>query len=150
MTASHPAGLVRADLTDAVEASRIALSTAERELHRSVVVRSRAAQALERTARQPGLDEDERARRRADYAAADRAVTDHRSEVERARELARAAKIVAAAFESATASAGPVAAALIELVGPTRSTAPRVRAARATARRATSAVRLPHTRPRTA
>ena len=150
MSASRPAGLVRTELADAVDASRIGLATAEHELHRSIVVRSRAGESLERTARAPGLDEDERARRRAEYAAADRAVAARRSEVDRARELARAAAVVADAFESEAASASPLAAALIELIGAARGTAPRARAARASARRTTPAVRLRSTRPRTA
>lgn len=158
MTAPQPAQIARAELADAVDASRIAVTTAERELRRSVVARSRAAEALERTARMPGLDEDERARRRADYTAADRAVAERRAAADRARDLARAAAVVADAFETEfetrfeteAASASRLAGALIDLVGSARGTGPRARTALAAARRATASARLRNTRPRTA
>lgn len=149
MAPSPSSALARTELAAAVEASRIALSTAESHLHRSLVARSRAAEALERTARQPGLDEDERSRRRADYAAAEGAVIARRSEVERARELVRAAEIVADAVESHAASASTLAAALIDVVDTRRGVAPRPRTALAAARRTSSPARFPRTRPRT-
>ncbi|HEY9307075.1 MAG TPA: hypothetical protein VIP82_04650 [Microbacterium sp.] len=108
---------VRADLADAVTASRSARAAAERELRLSVVMRSRAAVALERTAQRPGLDENGRARLRAEYAVADRAVAERRAAVDRAREFERAAAVVAQAFETEATSASPLAAALLALVG---------------------------------
>ncbi|WP_426323930.1 hypothetical protein [Microbacterium sp. E-13] len=148
MSASASAGAVRAELTEALAASRATRATAERELRLSVVARSRAGEALERTARRPGLHESERERLRAEYAAADRVVAERRAAVDKALEFERAATVVAEAFESEAASASPLAAALLELVGST--TASRGRTPRATARRAAPAVRLGAARPRTA
>ncbi|MEV5071076.1 hypothetical protein MRBLMI12_002695 [Microbacterium sp. LMI12-1-1.1] len=139
---------VRADLADAVAASRTAREAAERELRLSVALRARAGEALERTARRPGLDETERARLRAEYAAADAVVAQRRAAVDKALEFERAAAVVARAFETEAASASPLAAALLELVG-SRGVS-RGRAARASVRRTTPAVRLGGTRPRTA
>ena len=148
MTTSSPK-TVRAELVDALDASRTAREAAERELHRSVALRSRAADALERTARRPGLDETERARLRADYAAADRVVADRRADVEKAQQLERAAAVVAGAFEAEAASASPLAAALLELIG-SRGGSARTRTPRPAARRAAAAVAVRGTRPRTA
>lgn len=148
MSASTSAGAVRAELTGALEASRATRATAERELRLSVVARSRVGEALERTARRAGLDESERERLRAEYAAADRVVAERRAAVEKALEFERAALVVAQAFETEAASASPLAAALIELVGST--SASRGRTPRTTARRAAPAVRLGAARPRTA
>jgi len=146
--ASTSAGIVRAELAEALSASRAAREAAERELRLGVVVRSRAADALERTARRPGLDESERARLRAEYAAADRVVAERQAALDKAREFERAATVVAEAFESEATSASPLAAALLELVG--SRGASRGRAARTTPRRTPPAVRLGGTRPRTA
>ncbi|MFD4961158.1 hypothetical protein, partial [Microbacterium sp. NPDC058389] len=77
-----PVSDVRAELADAVGASRTSREAAERALRLAVAVRSRAAEALERTARQPGVDENERARLRAEYAAADSTVADRRAAVD--------------------------------------------------------------------
>jgi hypothetical protein len=56
--------------------------------------------------------------------------------------------VVAEAFEAEAASASPLAAALLELVGSKTGVAPRARTA--APRRAAPAVRLRGTRPRTA
>ncbi|MFB7894154.1 hypothetical protein ACFC1I_18275 [Microbacterium sp. NPDC056044] len=147
MTAASPK-TVRAELAEALAASRAAREGAERELHRSVALRSRAAEALERTARRPGLDESERAVLRAEYAAADRIVVQRRAAVDKAQEFERAASVVAGAFEAEAASASPLAAALLQLVGSKRSSTAR-RGALATGRTAPAArVRSP--RPRSA
>ncbi|MFK4807823.1 hypothetical protein ACI3KX_18335, partial [Microbacterium sp. ZW CA_36] len=94
---------VRADLADAVAASHTAREAAERELRLSVALRARAGEALERTARRPGLDETERARLRAEYAAADAVVAQRRAAVDKALEFERAAAVVARAFETEAA-----------------------------------------------
>ena len=146
MTASTAAA-ARIELADALDASRAARATAEHELRRSVVARSRAAEALERTARRPGVDEDERARLRAEYAAADRVVAERRAAVDRAREFERAAAVVADAFESEPAASNALAQALVELAGSARRGATRGRAALASARRAAPAVRPRGSRP---
>lgn len=148
--AASTAAAARIELADALDASRAARATAEHELRRSVVARSRAAEALERTARRPGVDEDERARLRAEYADADRVVAERRAVVDRAREFERAAVVVADAFESDTVSSNALAQALVELAGSARRGATRGRAALASARRAAPAVRLRGTRPRSA
>ncbi len=149
MTATSPAAPARTDLAEAVAASRLAREDVERELRRSIFLRNHAAEALERSAARPGLDEDERARLRAEYAAADLTVAERRAAVERAREFERAAVVVAGAVETA-ATAEPVAAALLDLIGAARSGAARGRSALASARRPAPAVRLRGTRPRTA
>lgn len=149
MAAPTSAAVARIELGDALEASRAARATAEHELRRSIIARSRAAEALERTAARPGVDEDERARLRAEYAAADRVVAQRQAAVDRAREFERAATVVADAFESDEAS-GVLAQALLELAGSARRGATRGRAALASARRAAPAVRLRGTRPRSA
>lgn len=149
MSASATAGAVRADLTDALSASRTAREAAERELRRSVALRSRAGEALERTAQRRGLAEDERARLRAEYAAADRVVAERQAALEKAREFERAAAVVAQAFDAEASSASPLAAALLELVGSKTGAAARARAGAPAARRA-PAVRLRGARPRTA
>ncbi|WP_203582311.1 hypothetical protein [Microbacterium hibisci] len=140
---------IRAELADARTASRTARETAERELRVSVVARSRVADALERTAARPGLEESERARLRAEYAAADRVVAERQAAVDKAREFEAAAAVVADAFEAEATSASPLAAALIQLVG-SKSSATRGRAVPASARRVAPAVRLRGTRPRSA
>jgi hypothetical protein len=145
--ASTPA--VRAELAGALDASRATREAAERELRRTIALRSRAGDALERTAGRRGVDEAERVRLRAEHAAADRVVAERRAAVDKAREFERAAIVVAEAFESEAASASPLAAALLELVG-SRSGSTRGRAPVAAARRAAPAVRLRNTRPRTA
>ncbi|WP_194397504.1 hypothetical protein [Microbacterium atlanticum] len=149
MSAATTAGAVRADLTDALAASRATRAAAERALRVSVVARTRAGEALERTAQRRGLDESERARLRAEYAAADRIVADRQAAVDKAREFERAAAIVADAFETEAASASPLAAALLELIGSKTGAAPRARKTPAP-RRTAPAVRLGGTRPRTA
>ncbi|WP_374977014.1 hypothetical protein ACEYYH_04200 [Microbacterium trichothecenolyticum] len=147
MTAASPK-TVRAELAEALDASRTAREEAERELHRSVALRSRAAEALERTARRPGLDESERECLRTEYAAADRVVAERRAAVDKAQEFERAASVVAGAFETEAASASPLAAALLQLVGSKRGSTAR-RGSLATGRTAPAArVRSP--RPRTA
>ncbi|MDR7188688.1 hypothetical protein J2Y46_001511 [Microbacterium sp. BE35] len=147
MTAASPK-TVRAELADALDASRVARETAERELHRSIALRSRAAEALERTARRPGLDESERARLRAEYAAADHVVAERRAVFEKRQEFERAASVVARAFEAEATSASPLAAALLQLVGSKRGGTAR-HGALASGRTAPAArVRSP--RPRTA
>jgi hypothetical protein len=147
MTAASTSA-VRAELAGALVASRAAREQAERELHRSVALRSRAGDALERTARRPGLDESERARLRAEYATADRAVAERRKALDKAQELEHAASVVAGAFEAEAASASPLAAALLQLVGSPHGGTAR-RGARASSGRAPAArVRSP--RPRTA
>ncbi|GAA5093596.1 hypothetical protein GCM10025760_24000 [Microbacterium yannicii] len=108
---------VRAELAGALDASRLAREAAERELHRSIAVRSRAAETLERTAERRGIEESERVRLRGEYAAADRVVAEQRAAVEKARQFERAAAIVADAFETEATSASPLAAALLALVG---------------------------------
>ena len=144
-------GILRTELDSAVAASREAREAAERELHRTRAVRSRAAEALERTARRPGCDEDERARLRAEYAAADRVVGERRADLDRARELEHAVTVVAGAYDPSHAPMQPVAAALLESVAPAPAArASRARAARGSARRAEPAARLRGTRPRTA
>ncbi|KAF2414809.1 hypothetical protein B1729_02965 [Microbacterium sp. B35-04] len=145
--ASTPA--VRAELVGALDASRAAREAAERELRRSIAVRYRVGEILERTAGRRGLDEAERVRLRDEYAAADRVVAERRAAVDKAREFERAAIVVAEAFETEAASASPLAAALLELVG-SRAGATRGRAPVAAARRAAPAARLRSTRPRTA
>lgn len=149
MSASATAGAVRADLTDALSASRTAREAAERELRRSVALRSRAGEALERTAQRGGVAEDERARLRAEYAAADRVVAERQAALDKAREFERAATVVAQAFDAEASSASPLAAALLELVGSKTGAAARARAGAPAARR-TPAVRLRGARPRTA
>ena len=141
---------VRAELAGALDASRITREAAERELRRSIAVRSRAGEALERTARRAGLDESERARLRAEYAAADRVVAERRAAVDKTREFERAAIVVAEAFETEAASASPLAAALLELIGSRTSGASRGRSPLAAARRTVPAVRTRAARPRTA
>jgi len=148
MTAATPK-TVRADLTEALGASRAAREAAERELHRSIALRSRAADALELTARRPGLVEAERARLRAEYAAADRSVAERRAALEKAREFERAAAVVADAFEAEASSASPLAAALLQLVGSKRGAAAR-RGTLATSGRTAPAARVRSPRPRTA
>jgi len=148
MAAASPV-TVRAQLADALAASRAAREEAERELRRSVAVRSRAAEALERTARRSGIDEAERARLRAEYAAADRVVAEHRGAVDQAREFERAAAVVAGAFEAEAASASPLAAALLQLVGSKRGTTAR-RGALASSGRTAPVARVRSPRPRTA
>ena len=150
MAASASPAVAHIELADALDASRVARAHAEHELRRSVVARSRAAEALERTAGRPGVDEDERARLRAEYAAADRVVGERRAAVDRAREFERAATVVADAFESDATSSNVLALALLELAGSARRGATRGRAALASARRAAPAVRLRGTRPRSA
>ena len=113
--ASTPA--IRAELAGALDASRLAREAAERELHRSIAVRSRAAETLERTAERRGVEESERTRLRDDYAAADRAVAEHRAALDKARQFERAAAIVADAFETEATSPSTLAAALLALVG---------------------------------
>ena len=149
MTASPSAAAraVRTELTVALDAARTAREHAERDLRLATVVRGRAAEALERTARNPLVDESARSALRGDYAAADRVVAARRAELERAREFERAAVVVTGAFETEAASAGPLAAALLELVGAARTGATRGRAALASARRATPAVRPRGSRP---
>lgn len=141
---------VRAELADALDTSRTALEAAERELRRSIVARSRAAVTLEHTAQRRGVDESERARLRAEYAAADRVVAEHQAAVDKAREFQRAATVVAEAFETEAASASPLAAALLELIGSKSGGTTRGRAPLASARRTAPAVRLRGSRPRTA
>lgn len=150
MSAPASARTVRAELVDAVDASRTAREGAERELRHSIVARSRIADAIERTAARPGLDEAERAALRAEYAVADRVVAERQAAVDGARQLERAAAVVAAAFEAEATSASPLAAALLQLVGSNRAGATRGRGALASARRAAPAVRLRGTRPRSA
>lgn len=148
--ATTTAAAARTELADALDASRAARTTAEHELRRSVFARSRAAEALERTAGRADVHEPERARLRAEYAAADRVVAERRAAVDRAREFERAAVVVADAFESDTASSNALAQALLELAGSARRGATRGRAALASARRAAPAVHLRGTRPRSA
>jgi len=144
-------GILRTELDTAVTASHEAREVAERELHRSRALRSRAAEALERTARRSGCDEDERARLRAEYAAADRVVGERQADLDRARELENAVGVVAGAYEASPAPMHAVAAALLEFVAPAPAARPsRARAARGSARRAEPAARLQGTRPRTA
>ncbi|WP_345544187.1 hypothetical protein [Microbacterium jejuense] len=146
---SSPVGDVRTDLAAAVGASRTSREAAERALRMAVAVRSRAAEALERTARQHGIDESERARLRAEYAAADQVVADRRAAVDTAREFERAAAVVAEAFDAEASTASPLAAALRELIGSQSGrTASRSRSGR-TARRAAPG-RVNAARPRTA
>ena len=148
MAASAPTSAVRAELAGAVADSRTAREDAERRLRIEVAIRSRAGVALERTAARAGVDEDERARLRAEYAAADRVVSQRQAEVDRAREFERAAYVVAAAFEAEATSASPLAAALLAVVGSRSVATPRAR--EVTAPRRASAVRLRTRRPRTA
>lgn len=150
MSASTSAGAIRADLADAVTASRAAREAAERELRLSVLARSRVGETLERTAQRRGLVESERAQLRAEYAAADRVVAERQAAVDRARELERAATVVADAFEAEATSASPLAAALLELIGSKAGAAPRARATVTSGRRPAPAVRLRGTHPRTA
>ncbi|MDQ7878316.1 hypothetical protein Q9R08_10060 [Microbacterium sp. QXD-8] len=140
---------VRAELADALTASRAAREQAERELHRSVALRARAGEALERTARRPGLDETERARLRAEYAAADRVVAQRRTALDEAKKFEHAASVIAGAYEAEAASASPLAAALLQLVGPQRGGTAR-RGARASSARTAPAARVRSPRARTA
>jgi hypothetical protein len=141
---------VRTDLAEAVGASRTSREEAERALRLAVAVRSRAADALERTARRAGVDEAERARLRGEYAAAARAVADRQAALDTAHEFERAATVVADAFETEASSASPLAAALLELIGSQAArTSGRGRPSRTSTRRTASA-RLGATRPRTA
>lgn len=144
--ASTPA--VRAELAGALDASRAAREAAERELRRSIAARARAGQTLGHTAERRGLDETERARLRAEYAAADRVVAERRAAVAKAWEFERAASVVAEAFEAEASSASPLAAALLQLVGSKSGGASRGRTA--AARRPAPVVRVRSTRPRTA
>jgi len=147
---SSSAGDVRTDLADAVGVSRTSREAAERAVRLAVAVRSRAAEALERTAQAHGIDESERARLRAEYAAADRVVADRRAALDTAREFERAATVVADAFDAEASTASPLAAALLELIGSqTGRTASRSRSGRTSARRPASA-RVNAVRPRTA
>lgn len=140
---------VRTDLAEAVGASRASREEAERALRLAVAVRSRAAEALERTARRAGVDEPERARLRGEYAAAARIVAERQSALDTAREFERAATVVADAFETEAASASPLAAALLELIGSQEARTTARGRSRTSARRTTPA-RLGATRPRTA
>jgi hypothetical protein len=74
-------------------------------------------------------------------------VSARQADVERAREFEHAAAVVAGAFEAEAASTGPLAAALLELVGSARAGVTRGRAALASARRAAPAVRPRGSRP---
>lgn len=144
------ANAVRTDLAEAVGASRTSREEAERALRLAVAVRSRAAEALERTARRAGVDEDERARLRGEYAAAARVVAERQAALDAAREFERAATVVADAFEAEASAASPLAAALLELIGSQSGRAgARGRTPRTSTRR-TAPARLGATRPRTA
>jgi hypothetical protein len=140
---------VRADLADAVAASRTAREAAERELRLSVALRARAGEALERTARRPGLDETERARLRAEYAAADAVVAQRRAALDEVKKFEHAASVIAGAYEAEAASASPLAAALLQLVGSQRGGTAR-RATRASSGRTAPAARVRSPRARTA
>lgn len=148
MTTATPK-TIRAELADALVASRAAREQAERELHRSVVLRSRAGEALERTARRAGLHETERARLRAEYAAADHVVAERRTALDDAQKLEHAASVVAGAYEAEAASASPLAAALLQLIGSQHGGTAR-RGARATSGRTAPTARVRIPRPRTA
>ncbi|MDW4573916.1 hypothetical protein R8Z57_14130 [Microbacterium sp. M3] len=150
MAATRSAKTIRAELADARDASRTARELAERELRISVVARSRAAEALERTAARPGVEETHRERLRAQYAAADRVVAQRRAALDKAREFESAAVVVVDAFESEATSASPLAAALLQVVGSKRATTPRTvtRTVPSPRTGSTAGVRSP--RPRTA
>jgi hypothetical protein len=140
---------VRVDLADAVTASRSARAAAERELRLSVVARSRVGEALERTAQRPGVTEAERTRLRAEYAAADRVVAQRRTALDEAKQFEHAASVIADAYEVEAASASPLAAALIQLVGSQHGGTAR-RGARASSGRTAPAARVRSPRARTA
>jgi hypothetical protein len=151
MSAASPsasASAVRTELGDAVAASSASREAAERALRLAIAVRARAGEALERTARRAGVDEAERERLRAEYAAAEGVVAARRATLDRARELERAATVVAGAFDTEASTASPLAAALLELIGSQSGrTASRGRGGRTPSRR-TPRVAAP--RPRTA
>lgn len=104
------APMTRTALDAAVSAGIEAREAAERACHRSRAERSRAADALERTAQRRGCDEAERERLRAAYASADRAVAACQAELERAREVENAWRIVAQTVDGSEAEATPIAA----------------------------------------
>ncbi|WP_106816585.1 hypothetical protein [Microbacterium timonense] len=153
MTASASTATVGEQLADALATCRADRESAERALRVSIAKRSRAGVELERTAGRRDLSEDDRARLRAAHAEADRAVARCRDGLERTRELERAARIVAAAFEAQLA-ADPLAAALAQLSGQLSGQPAGARAAghrtRTVPRPAAPLVRLRSARRRTA
>jgi len=90
-------------LVEAQASVREATAGAERELHAAEAARTRAARALEYGLHPMTLDEAERARLRADYAAADAVVAQKRHTVDHSRTLEHAVKTVADAIDTLNA-----------------------------------------------
>ena len=170
------AGQLHRILAEALASTGEATAAAERELRVAESARSRAARALEYGLHPMTLDETERARLRAAYAAADAVVAEKRHAVDRSRTLADAVQTiadtigpldaedhelanrltatlalwqVASARESARAGSGPRLRRLSarRVYSPTVGLA-RGRAWRGSARRDRRAGRRPGTRPR--
>lgn len=150
MTASASTATVGEHLADALATCRADRESAERALRVSIAKRSRAGVELEQTAGRRDLSEDDRARLRAAHAEADRAVARCRDGLERTRELERAARIVAAAFEAQTLAADPLAAALAQLSGQPAGARAAGHRTRTVPRPAAPLVRLRSARRRTA
>lgn len=89
------AGELHRILVEALASTGEATAGAERELRVAEAERARAARALEYGLHPMTLDETERARLRAAYAAADVVVTGKRHAVDRARTLGHAVKTIA-------------------------------------------------------
>ncbi len=98
-------------LADALTATRADTVQAERDLRIAQTERARAARALEYGLRPMTIDETDRARLRAAYAAADSAVADQQRVVDRARALESAARVIA---ESADGASDPAAQELAD------------------------------------
>ncbi|WP_396656387.1 hypothetical protein [Microbacterium sp.] len=118
----------------AVTASIRAHAEAVDALHRARAERSRAATALERTARRRDCDEAERERLRAAYAAADRRVAERETELEQARDLRRAWAVVAPTLDLVPAAPAAPAADAPATARTARRRAPRRPARRPVAR----------------
>ena len=93
--APDAAGQLHRILAEALASTGDAIALAERELRVAEAARSRAARALEYGLHPMTLDETERARLRAAYAAADAVVADKRHAVDRSRTLRHAVQTIA-------------------------------------------------------
>lgn len=89
------AGELHRILAEALASTGEATTLAEREVRVAEAARSRAARALEYGLHPMTLDETERARLRAVYAAADAVVADKRHAVDRSRTLGHAVQTIA-------------------------------------------------------
>jgi hypothetical protein len=93
----------------AIAASIHASAAAERELQRARAERSRAAEALERSAGRPGCVEAEREFLRAAFAQADSRVSERQADLDRARALQHAWAVVAPTLDITSTGAAPSA-----------------------------------------